>query len=385
MRRLSPLLFLACCAADAPGLGTASRPLLDPDTPWTAHTIYSGGLVGADGVDVADVNGDGWPDAVSPWETSGRVSATLGNGGGTVVLGQGLSLGPVEDAIWADVDDDGEMDIIVASENQKLRVLFAPASASWLTASAWTPVTIDAATGMNRWMRAAWAGGQIWAGGRVGTPAYVSRFSSSTPRVASSWAREDISTAGWVMELAPLDADGDGDLDVVVSDRTWVNVTPRDYSLMGDRWLEATSSGWVNHPIGAVLEDHKFSAVGELGHDVVSCRSVGSTNEIRLKAWTTSTVPTPSNFGLCQASAIGDLDQDGYQDIALTASEATGALSGVVMLRGPDWERYEISGEDGVKFDNLALVDWDLDGDLDVVTTEQTELSAVLYYENPAI
>lgn len=376
--RAAVLIALAACAPDLGSRGQA----IGLDDPWPRHTIYAG-LIGADGVDVADVDADGLPDVVTPWETSGRVSATLG-AGGTVVIGQGLSLGPVEAATWGDVDDDGAMDIIVASENQKLRVLFSPGPAQWLVASAWVPVTIDAATGLNRWMVARWRGGQIWAGGRVGTPAYVSRFSSSTPRVASSWSRDDLSLAGWIMAIDPRDVDGDGDLDAVVSDRTWVNVTPRDYSLMGDRWIEQTAAGWISHPIGTVAEHHKSHGAGPIGA-LVSCRSSGAVNEIAIKGFATEAIAAPADFGLCQAAAVGDLDRDGIADLALTASEADGALSGVVWLRGPAWERGEVSGPDGVKFDDLALVDVDLDGDLDIVTSEQTEIDAAIWYENGAI
>jgi hypothetical protein len=73
-------------------------------------------------------------------------------------------------------------------------------------------------------------------------------------------------------------------------------------------------------------------------------------------------------------------------------THAYGALSGVIWLRntGSGYERGEISGEDGEKFDNLELYDIDGDGDLDVVTSEQgtagvtppSEKLGVVWYEN---
>jgi hypothetical protein len=68
-------------------------------------------------------------------------------------------------------------------------------------------------------------------------------------------------------------------------------------------------------------------------------------------------------------------------------SHAEGAISGVVWLAAVGaggWERREISGPTGTKFDNVELVDVDGDEDLDVVTTEQIEQLGVVWYENPS-
>jgi hypothetical protein len=45
---------------------------------------------------------------------------------------------------------------------------------------------------------------------------------------------------------------------------------------------------------------------------------------------------------------------------------------------------HEISGPTGVKYDLVALVDLDGDGDLDVITTEENTNLGVIWYENPA-
>jgi hypothetical protein len=68
-------------------------------------------------------------------------------------------------------------------------------------------------------------------------------------------------------------------------------------------------------------------------------------------------------------------------------SHAEGDRSGVVWLAAVEaggWERREISGPTGTKFDNVELVEVDGDEDPDVVTTEQIEQLGVVWYENPS-
>ena len=87
--------------------------------------------------------------------------------------------------------------------------------------------------------------------------------------------------------------------------------------------------------------------------------------------------------------------------MVFTYAAADGALSGVVWLKNtgtnasPVWERGEIDGSVGIKYDNVELVDIDADGDLDAITSEQHAdtdgnslvgpgLGAV-WYENPRL
>jgi hypothetical protein len=58
----------------------------------------------------------------------------------------------------------------------------------------------------------------------------------------------------------------------------------------------------------------------------------------------------------------------------------------VLWLRGEEqgWRLFDLSGAAGVKFDLLETLDIDGDGDLDVLTCEETENLGVIWYENPA-
>jgi hypothetical protein len=51
----------------------------------------------------------------------------------------------------------------------------------------------------------------------------------------------------------------------------------------------------------------------------------------------------------------------------------------------PAWDPHEISGLDGIKHDLVQLLDLDNDGDLDVITCEETKNLGVFWYENPAL
>ena len=53
------------------GLMLLTTTMLHAETPWTRHTIDDSSR-GADGVRLADVNGDRLPDILTPWAVPGR-------------------------------------------------------------------------------------------------------------------------------------------------------------------------------------------------------------------------------------------------------------------------------------------------------------------------
>ena len=89
---------------------------------WARHTI-DGTLEGADGVRLADVNRDGWQDIVTGWEESGQVRVYQNPGPKkarqpwpAVTVGKVAS---PEDAVFADLDQDGQMDVIQFMRGQQ--------------------------------------------------------------------------------------------------------------------------------------------------------------------------------------------------------------------------------------------------------------------------
>jgi hypothetical protein len=48
-----------------------------------------------------------------------------------------------------------------------------------------------------------------------------------------------------------------------------------------------------------------------------------------------------------------------------------------------EWVAHDISGARGTKYDLIEMIDLDGDGDLDLLTTEETDINGVIWYENP--
>jgi FG-GAP-like repeat len=436
--RLVQTIFTACVATVIAGYGpwasATSAQAIDPNVPWVRHTIVAGSdtLRGSDGVHLADINDDGQLDVVSGHEKSHNVSVSLHPGfdqaespWSTIVLPS--SRGP-EDAVFADVDGDKYKDVIVGSEGQNMvTVLFAPKKSfdDLQTSDAWE--RMDLAVGM-RAMRVAFANvagdtrPEIVVGGKEGsmtaaTIGYYSLTDPLKPRVATNWAYTSIRPVGWVMQMFVLDAEQDGDRDIVYTDREPINVDvpmPPDNSARGLRWLEnsgGTVPTWTDHQISALEADHKWFDIGKWDADndldIVDCRSSNAVHENHLwlnnggwQSWAEVPIAEPDGVGNCQHITFADIDNDDDLDLGITYAQAD-AVSGVIWLRNvgttdaPVWEDGEISGSadgDGIKFDNLVWYDIDDDDDLDAVTSEQHEGPdpnvqgpglGVIWYENP--
>ena len=393
-----------------------------PGEPWDRRTIYSGPL-GADGVSALDIDGNGLLDSAAPWEQSHVLTVSIHPGykyarttpWPTVTV---AALAGAEDAVLADVDGDGAVDVIGAGQSdRRIRISFGPAvvglsvsakRTTLMTQAAWTIVDVAAATNLQAWMQVALADmdgdgrADIVAGGR-NYPSSIGYFKAPVNRRdGAAWTWVQASDAAWTMSLIPMDVDDDEDLDLVVSDRTYYDPPPpgeRVFSLRGARWLENSDGAgltWVNHPINNAAGTHKFITVvdidGDGDEDVLGGQSdtAGSALQINRNdgawlTWTPVTIPTPSNTGQFQGFAVGDIDDDGIQDLVVTHAAADGPLSGVVWLRGPTWERWEVSGPDGTKYDNAILDDVDGDGDLDIRTNEQIEQLGDIWYINPRL
>lgn len=384
---------------------------------WPMHVIDNS-AAGADGVRLADVNGDGLLDATSAWEQSGLIRVYLHPGvqaaarpWPAVTVGQ---VGSPEDAVFADLDGDGAVDVISSSEGN-VRTLFvhwAPkGQTAYLDPDAWRTEALPASRGLCQWMfclpltdlRGPVKGPPMQTDGRNGVDlvaggknvgAKIGWFEAPVnARDLDQCKWHPLYDAGWVMSLIAEDVDGDGDPDIVASDRKGPS--------RGCLWIEnpgpnAVNGSWPIHRIGEGDREYMFLTVADLDgdglRDVLAATSGRELVYYRRAAalppaWESHVIELPQNTGTGKGVAVGDLDGDSRQEIVFSCENAAGkrGLMWMKYVTSPTdrhWLAFDIGGGKGTKFDLVQLLDVDGDGDLDVLTTEETDNLGVVWYEN---
>jgi hypothetical protein len=365
---------------------------------------------GADGVRLADVNGDGFADIATGWEQGGVIRVYLNPGPfaarqrwPSVTVGR---VGSPEDAVFTDLDADGAVDVVSSCEGDERSIFvhWAPRDArDYGTADAWRTEALPAAKGAMRWMFALplevdYRRGIDLVAGAKGPGAEIGWFEApAETRRLDRWKWHPMYAAGWVMSLMARDMDADGDIDILASDRTGDN--------RGTLWLENPGPGpaqrqrWPEHRIGATGEEVMFLTEADLDRDgltdvvaAVKPRRIFFHRRLGRDGlqWEEFVIPIPEAAGTAKAVAVGDIDMDGALDLVFSCERAHEGLSGIMWLsrRGrvsdPDWTPHDISGGEGVKYDLVELIDLDGDGDLDVLSCEESTDLGVIWYENPA-
>lgn len=366
------LLFLALAAA------------------WPIHIIDDASR-GADGVRLADFNADGAPDIATGWEEGGEIRVAINPGPAaakstwrSIVVGR---VAKPEDAVLVDLNADGRPDVVSCTEGDDQSVYVHWSSGE---AEPWRTEPIPALMQKAAWMyclpmhvrnarRPDLVLGAKNPGGIIG------RLDTGASDRPADWTWHPLRTCGWIMSIIDEDMDGDGDADILFSDRRG--------DASGVFWLERTgdASAWPEHAIGLRSREVMFITAGDVDRDgdtdiAAAVKPRDIVLFVRNSAgWTEEIVPFSGRFGTSKGVAIADIAGDNTNELIVTCEEAEHG-SGVFYLaraRTGEWEEHDISGAAGIKYDRVECLDLDADGDLDVVTCEEREINAVLWYENP--
>ncbi len=386
---------------------------------WKRHTIDDSSR-GADGVRLGDANGDGLLDITTGWEEGGVVRVYINPGPKKArQLWPAVTVGNVrrpEDAVFADLDGDGAMDVVSSCEGRtrSIFVHWAPKDPSkLLDPNAWQTSAFDATAGKQMWMFAlpmqidGRGGIDVIVGSKkqkdkVAQIGWLQSPLDGNPRNVGAWKYHFLCDVSWTMSLEPDDVDGDGDIDVVVSDNQGVG--------RGIFWIEnpgpqvaISGAAWTKHRIFVSDMGINFLDVTDLDRDGKSdivCsgphskllwfrRHQGGQDNLKgvSAGWQMRTIRTPGKRG-SKSVRVGDINLDGKEDIVVNLGGG-GDKNNVYWMgysKDPSeekWLAHEISGPFGQKFDLIQLLDLDDDGDLDVITCEEDYNLGVFWYENP--
>jgi len=377
------------------------------------HHIIDNSLSGADGVKLADVNEDGRLDIATGWEEGGLTKLYLQPPTQlvkekwlAVVVGKTPD---VEDAVLADMNNDGKLDIVSCSEGETKRIFF-----HWNLGKAiadpgnWNQEVLPASDGSMQWMYAeplqvdGRNGIDLIAAGKIKNGELAWFKAPEKAGELRDWKWHPISPVGWVMSILKKDMDNDGDTDIVISDRRG--------NLQGCRWLENPGQGeaqkqsWKNHFIGVQNLEAMFMCMADLNGDGLEDAVVAERTHNTIKIfkregiqgnrWKEQSIQIPASTGNAKSVGVGDINMDGHIDYVVSTETGDQIKNGLIWLNGKSLNASEILEWQNIsekhisKYDKVELVDLDKDGDLDVLICEEnfgenSKGLGVVWYENP--
>jgi len=361
-----------------------SRSRTDPT--WTAEDIDTS-ADGAYDVHVADMDGDGDMDIVSASYTDDTIAWYENDGAADPSWSAENIDTNVDGALdihVADMDNDGDLDIVSASDNDEIIAWYENDGA---TNPSWSKSIIY--YGDNDWPTRVYTGDMDGDGDmdivsvsyNDDTIAWYENDGNANP----SWSASDIATsADGAYDVFAADMDGDGDMDILSASR--VDDTIAWYENDG-----ASDPSWTASDIATDAENATSVFAADMDNDGDMDIVSASTNDDTIAwyendgasdpSWTASDIATDADYA--ESVFAADMDNDGDMDIvSASAYDDTIAWYENDGNANPSWTTREIATSADYATSVFAA-DMDNDGDMDIVSASWND-DTIAWYENTA-
>ena len=349
---------------------------------WTARDIATN-VVGAYGVYAADMDGDGDIDILSASHLDDTIAWYENNGASDPSWSKSVITTSADGALSvyaADMDGDGDMDIISGSYSDNTVAWYENNGAS---DPSWSKSVITTSADGLKSIYAADMDGDgdmdiISASFFDNTIAWYENNGTSDP----IWTAQDIAiSANGARSAYAADMDGDGDMDIV-------SASSKDYTIA---WYEnngASDPSWTAQDITTSASEaiwiYAADMDGDGDMDIVSASRNDDTiawyenNGASDPSWSKSVITTSADLVYCVYAM--DIDGDGDMDI-ISASHLDDTIAWYENngASDPSWSKSVITtSADGAY--GVYAADMDGDGDLDIISASSGD-STIAWYE----